>query len=172
MYFLAWVDLGFAVFLLLSTLVGLMRGVVFELFSLAGWFVAYFAAQWVGPVVLPWVHIGAAGSALNRGVAFASVFVAALVLWSLAARLLRAVIRATPLSPIDRLLGAGFGLCRGVIVLLIVAILIGLSALRNTAPWQQSQGVVWLNTALQALKPLLPPEVSRLLPAALSPTAV
>ena len=35
--------------LLLSVLVGLVRGLVFEVLSLLGWVVAYFAAQWFAP---------------------------------------------------------------------------------------------------------------------------
>ena len=37
---IGWVDIAIVVFLLLSVVVGLMRGFVFELLSLAGWFAA------------------------------------------------------------------------------------------------------------------------------------
>src|SRR5439155_15501533 len=103
---LGWVDIGLAAFLALSVIVGLMRGFVFELLSLAGWFAAYFAGLWLTPMFQSHIPIGGPGSGLNYGATFASVFLAALVIWSLAARLLRLLIRATPLSAFDRLLGA------------------------------------------------------------------
>ena len=53
--------------------------------------------------------IGAAGSALNQGAAFAITFIAALILWGLAARLVRLLISATPLSLPDRVLGSTNG---------------------------------------------------------------
>ena len=91
---------------------------------------------------------------------FACVFLAALVLWSLAARLLRALIRATPLSPIDRVLGAGFGLLRGMVVLLVVAAVVALSPLARGEAWQRSQGAGWLNAMLHALRPVFTNPVS------------
>jgi membrane protein required for colicin V production len=159
---IGWIDIALLAFLLLSIMVGLMRGFVFELLSLAGWFAAYFAARWFTPELQPYLHVGKAGSALNYGVTFACAFLIALVIWSLAARLIRALIRATPLSPIDRLLGAAFGLLRGLVVLLVVTTVVGVSSLAQSHEWQRSQGVVWLNTLLHGLRPVFTNEVSPL----------
>jgi membrane protein required for colicin V production len=153
--FLSWLDIGLLAFLLLSVVVGLMRGVVFELLSIAGWFAAYFVALYATPYAQSWIHIGAPGSSLNYGASFACVFLLALVVWSIGARLVRALIRATPLSPFDRLLGAGFGLVRGVVVLLIAVLLVGVSPWGKAPLWQQSVGVAWLNTVVHELRPLL-----------------
>lgn len=150
---LGWVDIGLAAFLLLSVLIGLARGFVFELLSLAGWFAAWFVGLWLTPMFVGYIHVGDPGSGLNHGVTFACVFVVALVAWSLAARLVRALIRATPLSAIDRLLGAGFGFVRGMLVLLVVATVIGISPWSQSTAWQRSQGVAWLNTVLHELRP-------------------
>ena len=159
---LGWVDIALAAFLLLSVLIGLARGFVFELLSLAGWFAAYFAGLWLTPMFQGQVPIGEPGSALNYGATFAIVFLLALVVWSLAARLVRALIRATPLSAFDRLLGAGFGFVRGLVVLLVVATVVGISPWGQAPAWQRSQGVVWLNAVLHELRPLftneLPPQ--------------
>jgi membrane protein required for colicin V production len=159
--FVSWLDIGLLAFLALSMLIGLMRGFVFELLSLAGWFVAYFAARFGTPVAQPWLHIGEPGSNLNYGATFACVFLVALVVWSIAARLVRALIRATPLSAIDRVLGAGFGLVRGLIVLLIAVLLIGVSPWGKAAFWQQSMGVAWLNAVVNELRPLFSTDVSQ-----------
>lgn len=150
---LGWVDIALAGFLLLSVLIGLARGFVFELLALAGWFAAYFAGLWLTPSLVGYVHVGDPGSSLNYGVTFACVFLVAWVLWGLAARLVRALIRATPLSVFDRLLGAGFGLARGLLVLLVVATVVGYSPWRQSTAWQQSKGAVWLNAMLQELRP-------------------
>ena len=158
---LGWVDIALAAFLALSVLVGLARGFVFELLSLAGWFAAYFVGLWLTPSFQAHVHVGVPGSTLNYGTTFACVFLAALIVWSLAARLVRALIRATPLSPFDRLLGAGFGCVRGLVVLLVVATVVGVSPWGQSSAWQRSQGVVWLNAVLHELRPLFGNEVSQ-----------
>ncbi len=151
---LGWVDIGLAAFLLLSVLIGLVRGFVFELLSLVGWFAAWFAGFWLTPMFVGYLHFGETGSRLNYGVTFACVFLVALVVWSLGARLVRAMIRATPLSAIDRLLGAGFGFARGLVVLLVAATVIGITPWGQSTAWQRSQGVAWLNTMLHELRPL------------------
>lgn len=150
---IGWVDLAMGGLLLLSVLVGLARGVVFEVLALAGWFIAWFAALWFTPVVLPHVPVGGPGSGLNYGVTFACVFLVALVAWGVAARLVRSLIRATPLSGIDRLLGAGFGLVRGLLVLLVAATLVGVSPWARAPQWQESRGAAWLAALLDELRP-------------------
>ena len=158
---LGWVDIGLMLFMALSVVVGLMRGVVFEILALAGWVVAYIAAQLLTPLVQPHTSIGQPGSALNHAVAFASVFLVSLVLWGLGARLVRVLIRATPLSSLDRLLGAGFGLVRGLLVSLVLALVLGFTPVAKWPSWQRSQGAAWLNAVVKEIMPWLPIEVTQ-----------
>ena len=79
---IGWVDMLLLAVLAVSVIVGLIRGFVFEVLSLAGWIAAWFAAQWFAPVAAPYVPLGVPGSALNLGAAFAAVFVAALIVWA------------------------------------------------------------------------------------------
>jgi membrane protein required for colicin V production len=162
---MGWVDAVMLGLLTLSVIVGIVRGLVFEMFSAVGWFVAYFAAQWLAPEVSPYIPVGERGSALNHAAAFACSFIAALIVWGLAARLVRMVIRATPLSLLDRLLGAGFGFFRGLVVLLAFATVVTFTPLFKSAAWQQSIGAVWLQSVLRGLKPVLPADISKHLPA-------
>ena len=153
---LAWVDIGLLAFLALSAVVGLLRGFVFEVLSLAAWFVAYFAATQAAGWAAPYIPMGAPGSALNRGLAFTAVFVVALIGWGLVARLVRGLIRATPLNPIDRIFGAGFGLLRGTVALLVLAVAVGFTPLAHSAAWQQSRGAVWLDALWLSVRPWFP----------------
>ncbi len=159
-----WVDWVLLAVLALSVCVGLWRGLVFEVLSLVGWVVAFIAAQAFAPFVATYVPIGVPGSALNHGVAFFATFVLALVLCALASRLIRLLIHATPLQPVDRVLGGVFGLARGAVLLLAVATVVMLSPAQQSTAWQQSRGAAWLATALQGLKPMLPNAIARQLP--------
>jgi membrane protein required for colicin V production len=160
-----WVDALLLAVLLISVVVGLWRGLVFEVLSLVGWVVAFIVAQAFAPAIASMLPIGAPGGALNHGVAFLATLVLALVLWALASRLLRLLIHATPLQPVDRLLGGVFGLARGAVLLLAVATIVALSPAQRSTAWQQSRGAAWLATLLQGLKPLLPDDVARRIPA-------
>lgn len=161
---LGWVDATMLALLLLSMLVGLVRGFVFECLSLAGWLVAWFGAQWASPQLAPHLPVGAPGSGLNLSAAFILCFIAALLVWSLLSRLIRMLIHATPLSVPDRLLGAGFGLLRGLVLLLAVATAVLLTPASQSQGWLASHGARWLGHSLQALKPLLPEPAASLLP--------
>ena len=162
---IGWVDACLLGVLVLSILVGAIRGLVFEVLSLTGWLVAYFVALWAMPELAPHLPIGTAGSPLNLAAAFASAFLLTLIVWSLLSRLVRSLIHATPLRPVDRLLGTGFGALRGGLVLLVLAALVGLTPAVRSSAWQASIGARWLDAGLQEVKSLVPSDVARFLPA-------
>ena len=160
---LPWVDWLLLALLLASVALGFVRGLVFECLSLAGWVVAWFAAQWAAPSLAPQLPLDT--PVLRLGAAFAIAFLLAIVVWGLLARLVRLLIHATPLSLLDRVLGSGFGVLRGLVLLLAVAMLVTFSPAAQSELWRDSHGAGLLAQALQSLKPLLPEPAVRLLPA-------
>lgn len=155
-----WVDWALLVVIVLSVVAGLWRGLVFEVLALVGWFVAYVAAQALAVDVAPRVPLGEPGSGVNHAAAFALVFLGALIVWALGAKLVRLLVHATPLSLADRTLGAGFGLLRGVLLLLALATVVTMTPAREAPPWASSLGAQWLTGLLQGIKPMLPHELS------------
>jgi membrane protein required for colicin V production len=156
---IGWIDWLLLAALLLSIGLGVWRGLVFELLSLLGWVVAYVAAQQLAPQLAPQLPIGDVDAGVRQAAAFALVFVGALIVWLLTAQIVRLLIEATPLTLIDRTLGAGFGLLRGLLVLLVAVTVVALTPARTAEPWAASLGVQWLTALLQGLKPVLPHEL-------------
>jgi membrane protein required for colicin V production len=154
---ISWIDACLLAILVVSVLVGLLRGFVFEVLSLAGWVVAWLVAQALTPAAAPQLPVGAPGSLLNHVVAFALVFLVVLVVWGLLARLVRGLVRATPLRAVDRLLGATFGLLRGGFVLLLVAAIVGLTGAAQSPAWRASTLAGGLDALLREIKPLVMP---------------
>ena len=140
----SWIDWTLLAVLAASVVVGFVRGFVFECLSLAGWVVAWFAAQWAAPDLAPRLPVGAPGSALNLAAALALCFLGALVVWGLLAKLIRMLIHATPLSLLDRLLGGGFGVLRGAVLLLAVTAVVALTPAAQSPSWRSSHGAHWL----------------------------
>lgn len=161
---IGWIDWALLAVLVVSVAVGLWRGFIFEIMSLLGWIVAWVVAQWFAVDLAPHMPIGAPGSTLQLAVSFAFCFVAALLVWSLIAHGVRMLLRATPLSAVDRVLGGGFGLLRGALLLLAVAFVVALTPAAKSPDWRASHGAMWLNTAVHGLKPVLPETVARRLP--------
>ena len=161
---LPWIDWTLLAVLAVSVVVGLVRGFVFEVMALMGWIVAWFGSQYLAREVSPHLPVGTPGSAGNMAAAYVLCFVGILLVWALLARLVRLLIHATPLSVPDRLLGAGFGLIRGGVLLLALSTVVALTPAAQSKPWQRSEGARWMDAALAGLKPLLPDEVARYLP--------
>jgi membrane protein required for colicin V production len=157
-------DIGMLAVLAASLMIGAWRGLVFELMSLAAWVVAYFVAMTYSAPVGPFLPIGEPGSALNHAAAVLATFVATLVVFSLLARLARLLIAATPLTLPDRLLGAAFGLSRGIVLLVAMATVVALTPAAQSHWWQQSRGAQWLGVAIEGVRPMLPADMARWLP--------
>ena len=167
---LSWVDIALAAMLLISIGIGLWRGLVFEVMSLAGWVVAYFAAPPLAPLVEDLLPEGKFGPAVVHVVALAIAFFVVLIIWSLATRLVKTLIHATPLSAVDRLGGAGFGALRGVFIALLLVLVIGASPLAQSATWQASRAAPVLSSVLHDAAPLLPEPLARFISRSMTPS--
>ncbi|MEH0165712.1 CvpA family protein [Paucibacter sp. JuS9] len=159
---LDWILIGL---LAISVAVGLWRGLVFEILSIVGWFVAYFAAPYVSPFVVQWLPEERMSPATLQVAGFVIAFLIVLLVWSLGAKLVRMLIHATPLSLIDRVGGAGFGVLRGVLFALLAVLLVGLTPVRETPSWQDSVLAPPLLALLQGIKPVLPEQLVKFIPA-------
>lgn len=159
---LGWVDLTLLAVMAFSVILGLWRGIAFELVSLLGWLVAYVLACAAGPYVAQlWPDggshpAGASAAAFRLWGSYALVFVVVLLLCTGLARLLRALLMRTPLSVVDHLLGGVFGLLRAALIMVIIATLVALSPFAKSKAWHDSHGQVWLSQALELLQPVLP----------------
>ena len=94
---------------------------------------------------------------MNTIAAFACAFLIVLVLWGLGARAVSALVAKTLLRPLDRLLGALFGLARGVLVLLVLALLVAHTPAGASPAWRESHGAAWLGTLLREFMPSFVP---------------
>ena len=150
--------------LFVSLLVGAWRGLVVEVLSVVSWLAAFVLAQWFAPDVAAKLPMAGAAEPVRYAAGFVLVFVASVFAAGLISALLRKLISAIGLRPVDRLLGAGFGLFRGVILLLALTAAITMTQFKNSAWWKESMGVGIALAALQNVKPLLPEDVGKYLP--------
>jgi len=150
--------------IVVSMLFGLMRGLVFEVVSLMGWVAAFIAAQWLASDVAAWLPFGEPQATWRYPLAFVLVFVAVAFGVGLVAALTRKLITVVGLRPVDRILGAAFGAARGAVALLVLAVVVHLLVLSDSAWWRDSLSAGVLDAALQGLKPALPEKLASYLP--------
>jgi membrane protein required for colicin V production len=157
-------DLIFGGVMLVSLLLGAWRGLVYEVLSVLSWIAAFILAQWLAPEVAHKLPLNGVSEALRYAAGFALVFVLAAFAGGMLAKLVKMLFAAVGLQPVDRVLGAAFGLVRGVVLLLAATIVIGMTPLQTSTWWQQSVGAGITLATLKGLKPVLPEEFGKYLP--------
>ncbi len=148
-----------------SLLLGVWRGLMYELMLLAGWVVAFVFAQWWAPDVAPRLPLGGLSEPVRHAAAFVLIFVGGAFAAGLCASVIRRLVRAAGLRPVDRVLGATFGLVRGVVLILAFGVVMNMTPLGTSTDWRSSASAQWVGAALQGLKPLLPTAFGAYLPA-------
>lgn len=148
----------------LSLVIGVWRGLVFEVLSVLGWVASFFAAQYLAPQVADRLPVDSFGEPVRYAAAFVLTFVVAVFAAGLLASLLRKLVSAAGLRPVDRMLGAAFGLVRGLVLLLVLTVVVEMTALKTAPWWQQALAAPWLSATLAGLKPVLPQSFARYLP--------
>jgi membrane protein required for colicin V production len=160
---MATLDWIFAGVLTLSLLLGAWRGLVYEVLSLLSWIAAFILAQWLAPSAAKWLPMQGAGESLRYAAGFVVVFVASVFAGGLVAFLMGKLVSAVGLRPVDRLLGALFGLARGVLLLMAVTVVVNMTPLRTSADWQASFAARVAGVLLHGLQPVLPQEFGKYL---------
>lgn len=163
-----WVDLVVLAVLLLSALAGLARGLVREVLGVGAWVGALLVASPWGlyPAVVPLMRQRIADPNVADGAAFLVVFVPALIVLWLVARILSGRVQRSALGGLDRTMGLVFGLARGALIVCLAYILGGLVIPVEQWPRPlleaRSLPLAWQGAAWAALQlpPRLRPAVS------------
>ncbi len=150
--------------ILVSALLGLMRGLIKEVLSLCAYVAAFFGALWWGPPMAEWLPAFLENPLLRMAAATLIVFLAVLLSVGLLNMALGALIDRTGLSPADHGLGALFGLLRGSIIVLAIMVMAGYTELPQETWWQQAQFSGPSVRVIQSLKQWLPASVVAWLP--------
>lgn len=142
--------------LLLSMGVGLLRGVIREIASLGAWLGAFLAARQFSDMLAAHFAHTLENSALRLSLAFIVIFVVTLVLIGLLGQLLARAARKVGLSVLDRLLGAGFGLLRGCLILVVLVLLAASLGVNEQRDWKQAWSTPWMERMAAYALPILP----------------
>lgn len=132
------VDLGILVILGLSMLLGVVRGGIKEILSLAAWVLAFLAAKTFADAAAVFMPAFITTPAIRYLGGFLLVFVTVMLVSMLLSSLLSSSLKTAGLGAFDRLLGFLFGTVRGLLIITTLVLLAGLTAIPKTELWQQS----------------------------------
>ncbi len=154
-------DIAVIVVIALSALLGWWRGFMYELFSLIGWIAAYIVARTFSAVLLPYVPNAAGAESVRSALAFAALFIVTLIAGAIVAFLLARLAKFAGLAGMDGKFGAMFGMLRGVLVVLALVWLGGLTSLPQKTWWRDAWSSKALYDAAQYAKDYVPEGAAR-----------
>ncbi|MGM0784832.1 MAG: CvpA family protein [Pseudomonadota bacterium] len=136
---LTWIDWLFLAVLAVSTLAGVMRGLIREALGLAAWVTALLAARLLAEPVADLLS-GIIDSPDGRLVlAFVVVILGVVLLCGVIIRMVHAAVEWVGMGLFNRLAGAAFGVARGAAILVLATILISLTPLVQLQAWQDAE---------------------------------
>ena len=156
---LTTIDCVLLAVLVLSTLLGAWRGLVVEVLSLVVWIAAFWLAFMYGAqvTVLFASHVHEAATRLF--LAYALVFIVALVVGGLVTWFVGKLVRSVGLGGVDRLFGLLFGLLRGVALGCVLVLVLGFTRFPQEASWRASPLVAEFQRGAEWMKAWLPATV-------------
>jgi membrane protein required for colicin V production len=144
-----------------SIVISTLRGLIKEAFSLAGWIVSFFVANAYAEPLAGMLPDTVSGTMTRLIAAFVLLFAGTRLLTMLLTMAMDAVVKAAGWTVADRGLGGLFGLARGLVIVLSVVLLCGMTAIPQQAFWKDALLSPLAETAALTVKPYLPGEMVR-----------
>lgn len=153
-------DIVILVVIALSTIIGLLRGLVREALSLASWLLAFWIAfTFAGEAGMLFARYISAPP-LQVAAGFATLFLVTLLAASVVSWLIHRVFTAAKIRGPDRALGAVFGVVRGLVLVVAFMLVAGATPLPEQQWWQRSVLARQLAPFTVVLARLLPADVA------------
>jgi len=138
---------------LISTALGIWRGMIRTIFGLAAWILGLLGAPFVGIVIGERFGI----TAVPMWVLYVLAFLVTFILVRVIGALFLKGARSVGLAGIDRTLGAALGVARAALVILIAAVVAHRLGFSQTASWQAAAARPLLEKFVEVARPWLPP---------------
>jgi membrane protein required for colicin V production len=145
----------------LSIILSVMRGFFREALAILGWVAAFVTAKTYANQILPMMPEDIPTESLRILAAFLVLFFATLLVATLLAIALSSVFKKMGLGWLNRLLGAFFGLTRGILIVCIVVFLAGLTELPNDARWRNAMFSAPLEALVISMLPWVPISIAK-----------
>lgn len=140
--------------------VSIWRGLVRELLALASWIGAFWVAKEFAALTSSWWPAALSHPGLRLMLGFIAVMLTSLLVFSLLSLLVARLVKAAGLTAQDRMLGAAFGLLRGLLIAVTAVLLGGMSSAPREPYWRNALLSAPLEVAALWVKPWLPQDVA------------
>ena len=153
---MALLDIAIIGLILISVLVGFIRGFTKELMSIAAWVISiYLAFNFYAPAATYFSQFinNELASSIVGG---AAIFIGSLFILSLIGYLISKAVSASGIKGTDRVLGAVLGIVRGVLIIGFLIVIASIFNMQNRTIWQESQLINHFEPVATIINSVLP----------------
>ncbi|MEO1767569.1 CvpA family protein [Thiobacter aerophilum] len=158
---MTWFDYAVLFIVGTSMLLSVMRGFLREVMALLSWVVAFWMASLYAGEVAPLLPSTIPSGQLRMLAAWLLVFFAALFMMTVLSITVGQFLKLLGVGPLDRLLGALFGFARGMVIVLALMVVAGLTSLPRHPEWRNATFSAPLEALVTLLRPWLPEAIGR-----------
>ncbi len=157
------IDIGCVIVVFVSLLIGYFRGFVRSLLSVLSWIVAAWGTWQYADLVIPYLAQFNLDPAIQVIAANLAVFFSLLLVAAVISAILAHLMVIQTVAGIDRTLGAAFGIVRGGVIVLVLAIVSSFAFVSDAPWWQDSLALSLLEPYViivrEMVSPYLNPEL-------------
>jgi membrane protein required for colicin V production len=146
--------------MLISIVIGVLRGAVRELMNIAGWVLAFVLAYVYAPSLAAQFADWAAEPVLRLVAAWIAIFLMVLLGVAVITSLVSGLVKQLGLGGLDRGVGALIGVARGFAVLLALTLAAGFTTIPQTSLWREAASTPWLEIAALYSRTMIPEGIS------------
>jgi len=157
-----WADYAIIAIVVVSAAISVLRGFLREALSLLGWVLAFWLALTFAADVSKLFAKSISQPSMRHAVAFFAIVVLTLVITAIVMYLVRIIVDKTEITGTDRALGIVFGIARGIVIVAILVLFAGLTALPKDPWWRESLFLPHVQVLAMEIRSILPPEVATL----------
>ncbi len=155
-----WIDVSVLAVVLLSVLIGVMRGFIKEALSLLNWGLAVTGSIYFHDISESYLSKFIDSLPVRSVVAYGVVFLVILVTGSIISHLISFIVKKSGLGGTDRMLGILFGFIRGVLVCSICLIVVSFTPIKKQVIWQHSQALPYFEPLMNWINDAVPEQVN------------
>lgn len=149
-------DIAIVVIIIITALIGFMRGLVWMGIFLATWTAAILLAIRFKDDVAQALPIKLSSEVAQTGLAALLIFLGVLIAGAIINFLLHKLVNAIGLGTFDRILGTGLGIALGALAVTLLTMLLSLTELPNQEMWQKSKFIPKFQESATWLQTLIP----------------
>ena len=155
------IDITLIVFVAISVLIGIYRGFVKEILSVAAWVLAALVAYRYGEAASQYIKPYINQEPLDLAIAYVAVFLIALIAFSVISHIISQIFSSSGMSGFDRILGGVFGILRAAIIIGVLIIVGRYMAMDQQQWWIDSGYMSHFEPLVEWLQGFIPEQYAK-----------